>query len=758
MKQLIKTRQNRRLMGWLISLFILFAGLTPYGIFAQTSTITLKTSKSVGDKVTLIISAEGDVKISGVSNPNDYRNASKVAYTITEQTISIEGNITKLECSDNKISSLTLSNCVVLNELKCHGNDITSLDVSGSPELEWLKCNNNQLSSLNASNCKKLEAIFCYDNLLPSINIAGCTKLTKLGCELNQIKDQEMDKLIESLHDRSNETNSGLFYVLAPTKGNEQNICNKIQVVNAKNKNWRVLYLKEDKKWYDYEGSSVSEIIIMTTAKKAGETIDLNIEATGNVVITGVTNPNDYRNGNKISYRLKGSMIALSGDITKLECENNSLTDLNVSDNTKLKYLKCSDNSLTRLSAVQCQTLEQLDCKNNNITTLDISDCSNLKKLDCSANKIISLTTPNCKMLQEINCIDNLLMVLNVSDCTDLKSLYCSENQIRGLEMTDLVKSLCDRVNKDKGHLYVVNESASDERNLCDKNQVATAKSKNWEVMYIKNSDWIVYEGSEPRPIASITLTTEKAINEPIVLGIIAIGNVRISGVSNPDDYKKDPFMVYTITDQKVTLEGDIRQFDCSNNELSSLELKDCIDLTDLSCYDNKISSLKLSGCQSLKKIICEKNQIKEAAMSIMVDNLPDRSAESNKGELVVINLNSAKEGNVMNTNQVAAAKKKNWNIKCTKDGYTVDYEGSPVNIENITNNTVNIFPNPAKETINIEGLKADILVSLHTMDGNTVITTKTTHQGQAILNVSSLPRGIYLLHIEGNYRKVILE
>ncbi len=53
---------------------------------------------------------------------------------------------------------------------------------------------------------------------------------------------------------------------------------------------------------------------------------------------------------------------------------------------TALKKLDCSNNKLTELDVSECKSLEELDCSNNQITELKMSD--SLEKVDTRGNQL----------------------------------------------------------------------------------------------------------------------------------------------------------------------------------------------------------------------------------------------------------------------------------------------------------------------------------------------------------------------------------
>jgi Leucine-rich repeat (LRR) protein len=59
--------------------------------------------------------------------------------------------------------------------------------------------------------------------------------------------------------------------------------------------------------------------------------------------------------------------------ITSLKCDNNNLTSLDLSSNTKLKTLSCHNNSLTSLNVVGCTALEKMYCQTNQLVSLTVA-------------------------------------------------------------------------------------------------------------------------------------------------------------------------------------------------------------------------------------------------------------------------------------------------------------------------------------------------------------------------------------------------
>ena len=123
-------------------------------------------------------------------------------------------------------------------------------------------------------------------------------------------------------------------------------------------------------------------------------------------------------------------------NLNDLRCENNQLTTLDVSKNTKLIFLYCGSNQLTTLDVSKNTALTKLNCYENQLTSLDVSKNTRLTELDFSYNKLTTLDVSKNTALKELNCDHNQLTSLDVSACTELKSLICHENLLTSLDVS----------------------------------------------------------------------------------------------------------------------------------------------------------------------------------------------------------------------------------------------------------------------------------------------------------------------------------
>lgn len=119
-----------------------------------------------------------------------------------------------------------------------------------------------------------------------------------------------------------------------------------------------------------------------------------------------------------------------------LWCSFNQLTNLDVTQNSNLISLLCENNLLTNLDLTKNQDLNILVCSNNQLTTLDISQNITLSNVSCDYNFLINLDTSKNTELNVLSCDDNLIASLNLTQNKKLTSLNCGSNQLKNIDVT----------------------------------------------------------------------------------------------------------------------------------------------------------------------------------------------------------------------------------------------------------------------------------------------------------------------------------
>ena len=123
---------------------------------------------------------------------------------------------------------------------------------------------------------------------------------------------------------------------------------------------------------------------------------------------------------------LKG--IEYFTELEGLDCDNNQLTSLDVSKNTKLVKLICSKNALTSLNTSHNPLLKKLDIYNNKITSIDVSQNTELETLYIGRNPIETLNVKNNVKLMELQSELNDLTSIDLSNNSPSMTLYMANN------------------------------------------------------------------------------------------------------------------------------------------------------------------------------------------------------------------------------------------------------------------------------------------------------------------------------------------
>lgn len=157
---------------------------------------------------------------------------------------------------------------------------------------------------------------------------------------------------------------------------------------------------------------------------------DNEISATEAATFTGTINV-----GNSNISDLSG--IEAFTSLTVLNCEQNNLTNLDISNNTALLELNCEQNQLTSLNLNNNTGLVELNCGVNQLSLLDVSNNAQLKYLHCHYNQITHLNLNNNPVLFALSCYNNPIVDIDVSNCSILKELYCVKNHLTSLDVSN---------------------------------------------------------------------------------------------------------------------------------------------------------------------------------------------------------------------------------------------------------------------------------------------------------------------------------
>jgi hypothetical protein len=142
--------------------------------------------------------------------------------------------------------------------------------------------------------------------------------------------------------------------------------------------------------------------------------------------------------------------------LTHIYCSQNQLTSIDVTQNIALLIFYCYNNQLTVLDVTQNTSLINLICFNNNLTNIDITKNSALTNLNFSNNRLTSIDVTQNTALTSLWCFRNGLTSLNLTQNTALTGLNCSINDLNCLNIKNGNNSNCDIYSTNNPNLYCI--------------------------------------------------------------------------------------------------------------------------------------------------------------------------------------------------------------------------------------------------------------------------------------------------------------
>lgn len=290
-------------------------------------------------------------------------------------------------------------------------------------------------------------------------------------------------------------------------------------------------------------------------------------------------------------------------NLITLDCSFNSLQQLSVTKNTFLTTLKCNNNKLTELNISKNTSLSTLYCNNNQISKLDFSNNSKIKKIHCYMNKISGANA------------DALISSLPQSDTQRM--------------------------------LYFAKIYDSNEYNRLLIPQADAAKAKKWNTQYLTGANtWKDY-----------------------------IGELKIDATAFPDAAFRN-WVSANIDNGNgyiAAQEFEIENINVSKMGISSLKgIEYFANLRTLNCSENNLSTIDLSKNKILTELQCHQNQIQGDGAQAFADNLPQRSTEG----LLRFKVKDVDDANILTPAQVATITGKLWKVQWLESGNWIDYLG----------------------------------------------------------------------------------
>lgn len=120
-----------------------------------------------------------------------------------------------------------------------------------------------------------------------------------------------------------------------------------------------------------------------------------------------------------------------------LFCWRNELTDLNVRNNINLTLLHAADNNLGDIDVSKNVKLTDLYLSGNELTDLDVSNNVDLLVLGCGYNNLTEINITNNQLIRHFTPRGNLISSLDISNQPLLSNLDCSSNELLSLDLSN---------------------------------------------------------------------------------------------------------------------------------------------------------------------------------------------------------------------------------------------------------------------------------------------------------------------------------
>lgn len=301
------------------------------------------------------------------------------------------------------------------------------------------------------------------------------------------------------------------------------------------------------------------------------------------------------------------------------------LTNLDLSNNTMLTILQCDNNSLTELDVSMLTNLQELQCMNvdwempnyNRFTALDFTNNKQLRLATCYNTGVEELLVNNLEYLSILNAHNCNLESIDLSGCPNIQVLSLASNNISVLDTSGI------------SQIFTIDISNT----LLSQEAFEAAVYSHPEIMNLHieglgltSFDCSIFQsllelnlGSNDFTELEVSAGAVQASNLPNIEKLIIHSNVEYSYVimdgSCPKELVIDAVSLGHFScvgsglsdiSQVIDENPSINALYCSDNALTgTLDLSNLANLTALYCSDNAISSIVLAEGADLRNFDC---------------------------------------------------------------------------------------------------------------------------------------------------------
>lgn len=467
------------------------------------------------------------------------------------------------------------------------------------------------ITSINLGKNRSLTHLVCVKGNVKELGLSECSSLNLVECYGNGIRGEATTRLMSTLPDRTSAQEPGKIYFVdqASTEA-QKNSYNDTDLFLAKSRGWVVYRRLSSGAFEEIKPTGTSyDQIAFTTDKKVGEDFFI------------ITNPS--------------KPISVRG----------------------LKLLSPS---------------ESTPDKNAIVTAQDITLVGNVLSLVLADQQITAFESKDNKELRSLVISGNKLTKLDLSTFEKLEAVVCFDNPFDKEGSAFTLSHLPNRTKEETpGAISFVSTAKGDLTPTYSSADIAAANALNWKVMQRDN------EGKESEIVPKvnvITLVTDKAVGSEVTIEAkLADGlPVKVTGLSVAEITAANAAGKFTLKAQTVTLTGYITSLSLPDGEWTKIETTADYDNLEALAYPRNKVVAPVLKTPRLSLLDCSNNEVKADLLSQLIAQLPDRSAETNKGELRLFNTyKGTGETNEITAEHLKAAKAKGWRITDSKEEIT---------------------------------------------------------------------------------------
>lgn len=616
----------------------------------ETPEISLVTERGAGQNLGFRLTSRDGVRVDWGGRVSEYPyggtlvlNNNLAGSEIKIWTMSKDDHIDTFICNSSDITSVSLE-APGLKSLELKGNKLDSIDISGCPVLETLNLSGNQIYEFAAESTTLRELDLSHNNLAQLI-ITDCSAMEYLDVSVNSLRYPIwlFWPKADNLRYLNIAFNQILNFDLSGYPNLKTLICNHnnissldlsqvpaLEVLRTGFTKIRTLDVAKcpDLKVLDICGTEAGTTRLNSNIKLE----ELNLRLTG-ISSVDLSANTALRHLNLAQNSLSSVDLSANKALEHLDVNKNTIASLDLSALRSLRFLDCSSNGLSALDVRSNAALDSLYCSINNLTELPLPAGNHIKFLDFASNSI-SVQPDNIESVVYLNCSDNKWTSTDFAKTPEIKGIDIHSNLLDKDALMSMFRQLPDvngiEIPKDDSSWMTV-LNYNDNPGTSDVSS-DIAETKGWKCSYKPDiigdaSAAIVIPADKVYTSFSFDIDTPDAIYyvdwgdgvkkefrtenpqytynsitgyaEGEIIRIYAPGTTEL-GISNA---------FYDAVD--VSGMPELLRLSCSGNNFTSLDLSSNLKLVDLNCRKNPLTSVTFPADCKLTSLDCSSTLIR---------------------------------------------------------------------------------------------------------------------------------------------------